>query len=169
MRTLVSDLMTGMMGGLAWTCPEGCFVEVGVYQGGTARVLYSVSERQNRKLYLYDTFSGMPFKGEYDTHDIGMFYDCSAKDIRERMPNAVVCEGIFPHSMVDMPPIAFVHADADQYQTTKDIITCLSPKMVKGGMMLFDDYYCVPSCVMAVDELCPVKEILPDGRALVRW
>ena len=169
MRTLVSDLMAGLMGGLSWTCPEGCFVEVGVYQGGSARVLYSVSERQGRKLFLYDTFSGMPFKGEFDTHDIGMFSDCSAQEIQSMYPNAVVCAGVFPGSIIDMPSVAFVHADADQYQTTKDIVSHLGPRMVKGGMMLFDDYYCVPSCIMAVDEMCPVKEILPDGRALVRW
>ena len=68
-----------------------------------------------------------------------------------------------------MPPIAFVHADADQYQSTADICRILGPKMVPGGMMLFDDYRCVPSCIRAVDEYFPNREQLPDGRALVRF
>lgn len=170
MKTLISDLMSGMMGGLAWTRPEGCFAEVGVYQGGSAKILYSISERQGRKLFLYDTFTGMPFKGEFDTHDIGLFSDCSEDEIKAVMPNAIVSKGIFPESMVAMPPVAFVHADADQYQSTLDVIKVFSPLMVKGGMMLFDDYYCVPSCILAVDEhFKDIKRLLPDGRAVVTF
>jgi len=157
------------MAGLAFTRPPGCFAEVGVYQGGSARELYSVSKRQGRKLYLYDTFSGMPFKGEFDTHDIGLFSDCSAEEVQSSMPEAIVIKGIFPQSVVEMPPVAFVHADADQYQTTVDIIKVFSPLMVKGGIMLFDDYYCVPSCVLAVDEYFKDVATLPDGRAVVTF
>lgn len=169
MKTLVSDLMSGIMGGLAWNTPSGCFVEVGVYQGGTAKVLYSFAEKQKRELFLYDTFCGMPFQGEFDTHHVGMFNDCKAEDVKEMFPNANVVKGIFPFSLVKMPEIAFVHADADQYQSTKDICTVLGPLMVKNGLMLFDDYYCVPSCIKAVDECFPDKEIIPDGRAVVRF
>ena len=171
MTTLISDLMMGCMGGLAWSTPEGCFVEVGVYQGGSARVLYSMAQKQGRELYLYDTFKGMPFKGEFDTHDEGLFADCSADAIRAMFPKAHVIEGVFPdsHSGIDLPPIAFVHADADQYQSTIDICKTFSPLMVKGGMMLFDDYYCVPSCIKAVDECFSDKRILPDGRAVVMF
>ena len=162
--------MAGMMGGLAWTRPEGSFVEVGVYQGGSAKILYSISQRQGRKLFLYDTFTGMPFKGEFDTHDMGMFADCSADEIRTAMPQAIVIPGVFPQSLVEMPSIAFVHADADQYQSTVDIIKVLSPLMVKDGMMLFDDYYCVPSCILAVDKFFKdTKQVLPDGRAVVTF
>lgn len=158
------------MGGLAWSSPEGCFAEVGVYQGGSAKILYSISEKQGRKLFLYDTFAGMPFKGEYDTHDVGMFSDCSEDEIRAAMPNAIVSKGVFPESLVEMPPVAFVHADADQYQSTLDVIKTFSPLMVSGGMMLFDDYYCVPSCILAVDEFFKdTKQVLPDGRAVVTF
>lgn len=169
MTTLITPDMLGVMSGLAWSRPEGCFAEVGVYQGGSARALYAVSERQGRKLYLYDTFTGMPFAGEFDTHAVGLFADCSVDDIRASMPNAVVVQGIFPQSLVPMPSIAFVHADADQYQSTLDVCRVFGPMMVKGGMILFDDYYCVPSCIKAVDECFPNRELLPDGRAVVRF
>jgi len=134
--------------------------------------LYSISERQGRKLFLYDTFTGMPFKGEFDTHDVGLFSDCSADEVQASMPNAFVVKGVFPQSVVDMPKVAFVHADADQYQTTVDVINVFSPLMVKGGMMLFDDYYCVPSCILAVDEYFKGKKsfsTLPDGRGVVKF
>lgn len=161
--------MLGVMAGLAWSRPPGCFVEVGVYQGGSAKVLYNISEIQKRDLFLYDTFKGMPFAGEHDTHPVGMFADCSAESIRDAMPNAAVVVGVFPQSLVPMPPVAFVHADADQYQSTLNVCKTFAPMMVKGGMILFDDYSCVASCAKAVDERFPKRELLPDGRALVRF
>ena len=170
MTALIGEEMMGVMVGLAMTTPPGCFVEVGVYQGGSAKKLYAVAQKQGRQLYLYDSFEGMPFAGEFDTHPAGMFADCSFEAIREQMPNAVAVKGVFPQSMVPMGNVAFVHADADQYQSTLDICKHLSPLMVRGGMMLFDDYYSVPSCIKAVDEFFEDrKEVLYDGRALVRF
>ena len=55
---------------LASTAPEGNFIEVGVYQGGTAWHLNKLAEEQNRKIYLYDTFEGIPFSGELDYHKV---------------------------------------------------------------------------------------------------
>lgn len=169
MITLIGEDMIEVMMGLAKSRPAGCFAEVGVYQGGSAMALYAISEVQGRPLYLYDTFTGMPFKGEHDSHYVGQFSDCSVDAIREAMPHAIVVKGIFPESVVEMPPVAFVHADADQYQSTIDICDHFSPRMVPGGMILFDDYRCVPSCIRAVDERFPKREQLPDGRALVRF
>jgi O-methyltransferase len=166
---LISDDMMNVMVGLAWSCPPGHFAEVGVYQGCSARKLYSVSQRQGRKLYLYDTFEGMPFKGEFDNHEVGLFSECSVYEVRDSMPEAFVIQGVFPKTVVPMAPVAFVHADADQYQSTVDICRVFAPLMVRGGMILFDDYYCVPSCVKAVDEYFPNREIMMDGRALVRF
>lgn len=166
---LINDSMMGVMSGLAWSRPSGAFAEVGVYQGGSARSLYAVSERQGRQLFLYDTFCGMPFQGGHDTHPVGMFSDCSIDDIRRDMPNAIVVPGIFPQTVVPMPPMAFVHADADQYDSTLAICKVFAPLMVSGGLILFDDYYCVASCIKAVDEYFPERDVLPDGRAVVRF
>lgn len=167
--SLIGEYMLGVMVGLAWSRPAGCIAEVGVYQGGSAKALYLVAESQGRSLFLYDTFSGMPFKGEHDQHDVGMFADCSAAAVSEAMPNAIVVKGVFPESAKKMPGVAFVHADADQYQSTLDICKTFGPLMVDGGMILFDDYRGVQSCIKAVDECFPDREVLPDGRALVRF
>ncbi len=161
--------MLGVMAGLAWSRPDGAFAEVGVYKGGSARVLYQLAKEQGRKLYLYDTFSGMPFKGYHDSHDVGMFADCSYDEVRNAMPEAVTVKGVFPESAVPMERVAFVHADADQYQSTVDICKVFEPLMVEGGMILFDDYRGVASCIKAVDECFPRRKVLPDGRAVVRF
>src|SRR6516225_9812716 len=44
--------------------PPGCFVEVGVFRGGTAWYLSQIAQKQQRALYLYDTFKGIPYKDE---------------------------------------------------------------------------------------------------------
>ena len=132
-------------------------------------MLYQVATAQGRKLFLYDTFSGIPMRSECDHHNVGDFSDCSYEEIKEAFPLATVVKGVFPDSMVEMPPIAFVHADADQYESTKNICLTLGPRMVKEGSILFDDYRALAGCVKAVDECFPNRMVLPDRRALVSF
>ena len=147
--------------------PKGCFVEVGVFQGGSARHLATVAEYQNRLLYLYDTFEGMPYQSEFDKHPVGDFSDTSEEKVRQAIPSATVVKGVFPDSAVEMPPIAFAHVDCDQYQAVRDSILYLSPRMVDGGVIWFDDYECLVGANKAVNELFPAVFLI-EGKAVVR-
>jgi O-methyltransferase len=137
---------------IAGATPEGCIVEVGVYQGGSASYLTELAEKQGRQIFLYDTFEGMPVSGEHDMHPVGDFADTSFEKVRDALPYATVTKGFFPDSAIDMPDVAFVHIDVDQYQCYVDCINYFSPRMVKGGVMWFDDYE-LKGAQMAVDEL----------------
>ncbi len=153
----------------AETAPAGAFVEIGVYQGRSAQRLYDVAQTQGRDLYLYDTFCGMPYQGPLDGNPVGSWADTSAQAVQKLMPSAHVIEGLFPESLVKMPPVAFVHADADQYESTAQICRFMPGLMVKGGMILFDDYGVgdCQGCTAAVQEYFKEFEILDTGRALV--
>lgn len=146
--------------------PAGAIVEVGVYQGGSASALATLG----RPLFLYDTFEGMPFQGPLDGNPVGRFADCSAEAVQEAIPSAVVIKGLFPDSLVPMPPIGFVHADGDQYQTTKDILRVLPPLMVRGGFILLDDFGVedCAGCTQAVQE-SPFRVLIlaESGKALI--
>ena len=131
-------IITGLVA-KATTAPQGNFVEVGVYKGGTAFHLTNLAQEQNRKIYLYDTFEGIPFSGELDHHKVGDFDDADYETVKDALPYATVVKGIFPESAVEMKDIAFVHLDCDQYQSVIDSIAYLKPKMVKGGIIWFDD------------------------------
>ena len=120
--------------------PEGCFVEVGVWKGGTASYLTELAEKQGREIYLYDTFTGIPFAEDYEKHKPGDFSDTSFEAVRDALPYAKVVQGLFPDSAIEMPDVAFVHIDVDQYKSYIDCINYFKPKMVKGGVMWFDDY-----------------------------
>lgn len=153
---------------LAERTPAGCFVEVGVYQGGSAWHLAQVAERQSRQLHLFDTFAGMPFADAEDNHPAGDFADTSAAQVSALLPNAHVHVGVFPDTLPDLTGIAFAHVDCDQYRSTKDAISHLLPRMVPGGVMVFDDYGCTRGATRAVDEAFPVIEKTSMGRAVVR-
>lgn len=170
MQGLIGDELMGPLRDIAWLMPPGCFVEVGVYQGGSAAWLYRLAEEQGRELFLYDTFTGIPMRrDDCDHHFVGDFSDCSYEEVRDAFPRAEVIKGLFPDSIVPMPGIAFVHADADQYESTKNICKVLGPLMVSGGVMLFDDYRGLTGCIKAVDECFPRRHVMADGRAMVKF
>lgn len=123
----------------ALSTPPGAWVEVGVYRGGSAEVLYRAAQSQSRLLYLYDTFTGQPWADWDDPHPVGDFSDTDFEAIWPKFPRAYVTQGIFPDSAIPMPPIAFAHLDCDQYRSVKDSILYLLPRMVKGGILRFDD------------------------------
>lgn len=137
---------------VAGSAPEGCIVEVGVYKGGSASYLTELAEKQGRQIFLYDTFTGIPFQSEYDKHAVGDFNDTSYEAVKAALPYATVTQGLFPASAIPMPKIAFAHIDVDQYQSYLDCIRFLSPMMVSGGVMWFDDYE-LDGGKKAVDEL----------------
>lgn len=117
--------------------PAGAIVEIGVYKGGSASQLAKLG----RPLYLYDTFEGIPYQGKWDTgNPVGKFADTSAEAVQAMIPSATVVKGLFPQSLIAMPSVGFVHADADQYESTKAILEVMPPLMVRGGFILLDDF-----------------------------
>lgn len=135
--------------------PPGDFVEVGVYKGGSAAVLADVAREQGRRLFLFDTFSGIPTADpSVDWHVVGDFGDTSADAVRKAIPDAFVVEGVFPGTLTnDVGPIAFAHIDVDQYESTSDACLALRGRMVAGGIMVFDDFDVLPSAERAVREI----------------
>jgi len=153
---------------LAMVAPAGAIVEIGVYKGGSAWHLAQVARRQGRKLFLYDTFTGIPYQDPVDLHRPGDFGDTNSGLVRAAIPDAEVIEGLFPDSLVPMGPVAFVHADCDQYAAVKAICETLPPLMVEGGLIVFDDYAALEGARKAVDEVFGKPAMTRTGKALVR-
>jgi O-methyltransferase len=163
----------------ARSAPHGAFVEVGVYRGGSARVLYQIAVEQWRSLWLFDTFTGHPTPSAEDSpkHPEGRYADCAdPAALQQEMPNARIIVGKFPTGPMSYPngmklwPVAFVHVDVDLYESTRDVILAFQHELAPGGLFLFDDYG-VPDCpgaTKAVDELLPDRQILSNGKALWR-
>lgn len=149
--------------------PAGCFVEVGVWRGGSGWWLAKKAEEQGRACYLYDTFTGIPYQGPLDRHRVGDFSDTDYEQVKAAIPYARVVKGLFPDSALDMGTVAAVHLDCDQYQSIVDSVNFLLPKMPKGGMIWFDDYACLDGATQAVKDLFGNNYAISDvgGKAYV--
>jgi hypothetical protein len=163
-HSLVDPEVARAMCKLAQGTPRGCFVEVGVYHGGTAWFLAAVAAQQHRALYLYDTFTGIPYRDDaIDSHHVGDFEDTSLGEVQAAVPYGLCIPGVFPASAVKMGRVAFVHLDCDQYRSYRDALWFLHSYMVPGGVIWCDDADCLNSAGTAVREYCEAT-----GRPLVK-
>ncbi|MGH9534128.1 MAG: TylF/MycF/NovP-related O-methyltransferase [Terriglobales bacterium] len=154
----------------------GAFAEVGVYRGGTARLI--ALTRPDRAVYLFDTFSGMPaVDPRRDLHSKGDFSDTSLDAVRRFVSagNAVFRPGFFPNSAegLESERFAFVHIDCDIYRSVRACCEWFYPRLSADGALVFDDYgqSSCPGARFAVDEFfaskpeCPV--LTANGQAII--
>ena len=157
----------------------GDVAEVGVYRGGTARLLSKALAASGKTLHLFDTFAGMPaVREDTDIHRAGDFNDTSLERVRAYLSdcrNVELYQGIFPHTAgpVAQRQFALAHIDVDIYQSVADCCAFFYPRMAHGGIMVFDDYGFIscPGVKPAVDAFLADKPetpiYLPTGQCLV--
>jgi O-methyltransferase len=137
----------------------GDLAEVGVYMGGTAKLLARLAAVQKR-LLLFDTFSGMPdTNADIDFHRRGDFADASLDSVRAFLhgcPNIEIYPGLFPESASTVHGRAFslVHVDVDVHASVVACCEFFYPRLSPGGVLVFDDYGMVtcPGAKRAVDD-----------------
>lgn len=146
---------------------EGEIGEVGVYKGGTGKLIAKTCP--NKRIHLFDTFSGMPKEDpSIDHHRKGDFSDTSLESAQEFFmdcDNVVFHPGFFPntaHAVKDRS-FCFVYVDVDIYQSVKDCLEVFYNKMVPGGIIVFDDYEwkACPGVKKAVIEFLIDKDEVP--------
>ena len=140
---------------------EGDIAEVGVYKGGSAEIIAS-NKNENKNLYLFDTFEGMPEVDEKfdNVHKKKDFNNTSYSSVctgLSRYKNVSIYKGIFPDDHSDKiknNKFSLVHIDVDIYKSYIDCLNFFYPRMVDGGIIALDDYY-APTCKgakLAIDE-----------------
>lgn len=158
----------------------GDVAEVGVYQGGTARLLAQALAPTGKAIHLFDTFQGMPTTVDprRDQHKAGDFADTSLEGVQHYLrdcPNLHFYQGLFPQTAgpVEEKTFCLVHVDADIYRSVRDCCQFFYPRLERGGMLIFDDYgeKTCPGAKQAVDEFfanTPEKACyLPTGQCVV--
>jgi O-methyltransferase len=121
----------------------GDVAEVGVYRGGSARLICEV--RGNRTLYLFDTFEGLPSTDHLDARFGAGQYAASFEKVQHYLsafPEVRIFKGLFPATSgpISDKRFSFVHLDADLYQPTRDSLEFFYPRLNAGGMFLIHDY-----------------------------
>lgn len=141
----------------------GEFWECGVYRGYTSKLLAGLlRENQPRTLRLFDTFHGRPPIGPKDG-TVGHSDFNGGKleqEVRLAVPDefASIHKGLIPETFkgLEDSKIAFAFVDLDLYQSTKDALEFILPRLQKGGLVVIHDYNesrCWPGVKIAVDEL----------------
>lgn len=123
----------------------GDTAEVGVWRGGSSRL---ISEQLPDKLHFaIDTYEGIPNSDPtMDEHLDGEFSDTNFNDVRKFIDQHNVCivKGYFPDVVnkfdLENRRFCLVHVDGDTYRTTLDCLNFFFPRMVSGGIIVFDDY-----------------------------
>jgi O-methyltransferase len=160
---------------------QGDIWECGVYKGGTAAMMAAILKEKcpSKRLYLFDTFEGMPATDAVrDWHMKGNFSDTTLATVTSYIGYHDMCvirKGFIPETFagLESAQIAFAHIDVDIYQSIKDCLEFIWPRLSPGGFVVFDDYG-FPSCPgarAAVDEFFQSKAsiplCLPTGQAVI--
>jgi hypothetical protein len=145
---------------------EGQVWECGVYRGGSAALLHRIMIREfdpRTPLRLFDSFIGLPLPNSLkgDTHHQGEFGDTTPEIVLDtvgRGRNVFLHPGFIPDTFrgLEQCKIRFAHIDVDLYQSVLDCCQFIWPRLVHGGIMVFDDYK-FSTCMgarKAVDEWC---------------
>ena len=147
--------------------------ECGVYRGGTAGMLAHLIKdlRPNNTLRLFDTFTG--FTGTLDSDLLeheremfsGTFNDTSANivinKIKAILPDTNIHIGYIPDTFIGLEncEISFAHIDTDSYKSYIDCLNFIWPRLVLGGIIVFDDYGACRGAFDAVNEFFSDKKV----------
>lgn len=160
---------------------SGDVAEVGVYRGGTAKLLALLNKKNgiHKNIFLFDTFEGMPETSqEKDFHQKGDFSDTSlgaVSNYLKEFSEILLYRGLFPNTAapINDKNFSFVHIDVDIYQSVYDCCNFFYNRMNLGGIIVFDDYGFIscPGAKTAVDEFFKDKKenpiYLESGQAFV--
>lgn len=130
----------------------GDVVECGVSRGGTALLLAAALEAfaPDKKLYLFDSFQGLPdvtaddrsqwySRGDFAATRDGVCELLARHGLAER---CIVVSGWFDETLRSLAgvPLCMAHVDCDLHRSTMDCLTHLYSAIADGGPIVFDDY-----------------------------
>lgn len=138
----------------------GDVLEVGVWRGGSGALLARTAQLHQASgvnesggdaatVWLSDTFSGVVKAGTEDPYYKGGEHaNTSEETVRHllrtmELDNCRILPGIFPDETaaeVAGRSFCFCHIDVDVYQSAKDILRWVWPRLQQNGMVVFDDY-----------------------------
>jgi len=150
---------------------QGDYIEMGTYQGGTARWIWRL-RRPGSTLLCFDTFDGFPqedmdverrFRPAHNWTRTS-FKPTTMDEVRQNITvgdetdvdKLVLVQGRVPQTLAlyDAYRFRFCHIDMDLYEPTQHAIRWLWPRVVHGGIVVFHDYAApsMPGVKQAVDD-----------------
>lgn len=122
----------------------GQWLEFGVYKGADITV---IADHAPGTVYGFDSFEGLPEDWTFSQKKGRFSLDGM---VPAGMPkNVELIKGWFddtlPAFLESHPdPVAFLHIDSDLYTSAKTVLTLLESRIVRGTIILFDDFINYP-------------------------
>lgn len=165
---------------------EGSIVECGVWKGGSMMLMIETLKlhHEMRRVYLYDTFAGMPQPDEVDKKASGMRafekwhtlqrqgYNEWCYSSLDEVKNNIAMTGYDPDLVhyiegkveetipIVLPEkIAVLRLDTDWYSSTRHELEYLFPLLTTGGVLIIDDYGSWQGARKAVDEFMEKHQV----------
>lgn len=159
----------------------GCFVECGVWKGGSSMLAAEVFKRRGdiRDIHMYDTYAGMSEPTEHDVSSlekgetmetwkksqeglVNRWCFASLEDVKANVARigypadrVTFVKGKVEDTLAHTVPagdIAVLRLDTDWYESTKAEMDVLYSRLVPGGVLILDDYGFWKGSAKAVDE-----------------
>ncbi len=139
---LLGETAEGLSRGLAAARVAGLVLEFGVRYGTTLR---QIAECAGQEVHGFDTFTGLP--EAWHERPAGTY------SVEGELPpvaaNVHLHAGLFEHTLPGFlaahpEPIRFINIDCDLYSATKTVLTLLTPRVVPGTVIAFDEYLFTP-------------------------
>jgi hypothetical protein len=164
-------------------CEAGCWRGLSAYQIAS----HIKSCQIDVPFHLFDSFEGLSEIQDVDRYEkdgrdpqhIMQQFACPLSQVQDNLKafNFIrYYPGWIPNRYPEVSDVAFsfVHIDVDLYQPIRDSFLFFYPRLVSGGIMVFDDYGCIqfPGAKKAVDECLseygqPFFLPMPSGQAFL--
>lgn len=148
---------------------NGDIIEAGCWRGGAmmfARTILNAYNQKNRKVYMSDSFSGIPpmtdskYEKDKAAHKLDILNKNPVEDVYKMLKilnlesSTIVVKGFFNETLDKIPARSFslIRLDGDTYISTMQAITSLYPKLSIGGYIIIDDYLDWVGCKDAISD-----------------
>jgi hypothetical protein len=153
--------------------PGGSYCEFGVFDGRTFALAYHALKKTCKNFYAFDSFQGIggSLSEEHTHYNDGDYYAnqetfwYNMRDAGADTNRITAVPGYFEDSLLNKTPADFgiekivvAHIDVDVYQPALEALRFMTPALVDGALILFDDY----------DQLA-ADDNLGERRALREW
>jgi O-methyltransferase len=165
----------------------GDFMETGVWRGGAVMMMRAVLKaygNSDRRVFAADSYAGLPAPTEGVAPDAGAEFHkwtdfaVSLDEVKGNFARygllddqVVFLEGLFKDTLPTAPvtQLAVLRLDGDMYESTRDGIVNLYPKLARGGTLIADDYHLFEAHRMAIDEYRAAHAIADEIVRIDEW
>lgn len=137
------------------------FFEFGCHSGRTFSSIINAANYlniSNSEFFAFDSFEGLP---KTNVNEDGIFetgtFNTSKLEFKKiikrktglNLNDSNVISGFYSESLTGdmqqkMPKVGLVHIDVDLYSSAIEVLEFIKPLIVKGTVLVFDDWYCFP-------------------------